>query len=78
MESPEPVGCGPDRIHLGVRSGIAVGGNETVPFTDKRAFGINDDGTNCGPAVLSGTSGGLDSQPHVLFVSPISQREWLS
>lgn len=46
MESPELLGCGPDRIHLGVRSGVAIGANETVPFRDKRAFGINNDGTN--------------------------------
>ena len=72
MESPELLGCGPDRIHLGVRSGVAIGANETVPFRDKRAFGINNDGTNRGPADLSGMSGGSDGQAHVPFVSPDS------
>lgn len=70
MEPPELLACGPYRIHLGVRSGIAVWANEAMPFGDKRAFGVNNDGTDCGSAVLKGTPGGLDSQPHVLFVSP--------
>ena len=46
MKLPELLGCRPYRIHLGVRSGIAIGGHETLPFRDKRAFSVDDDGAN--------------------------------